>query len=157
MAKTEFTLNGKKVSASSKDDTPLLWVIREEFALSGTKFGCGQGLCGACTMSMDGVPIRTCITPVSAVKGTAIRTIEHLSQDDKLHPLQEQWITQNVPQCGYCQPGQIMNALALYENNPTADDETIKAHMHGNICRCGTYPRILKAIKTALAEKRETK
>jgi isoquinoline 1-oxidoreductase alpha subunit len=153
MAKTEFTLNGKKVSATSSDNTPLLWVIREEFALIGTKFGCGQGLCGACTMSMDGTPIRTCVTPLSVVKGTAIRTIEHLANADKLHPLQEKWIENNVPQCGYCQPGQIMNALALYENNPTADDETIKTHMHGNICRCGTYPRILKAIKSALAEK----
>jgi isoquinoline 1-oxidoreductase alpha subunit len=153
MAKIEFTLNGKKVTATSKDDTPLLWVIREEFGLVGTKFGCGQGLCGACTMSMDGVPIRTCITPINAVAGASVRTIEHLATDDKLHPLQEKWIEYNVPQCGYCQPGQIMNALALYENSPSADDETIKTHMNGNICRCGTYPRILKAIKSALAEK----
>jgi len=153
MNQTKFTLNGKKVTATSHQDTPLLWVIREEFALAGTKFGCGQGLCGACSMSLDGVPIRACITPLSAATGATIRTIEHLSQDEQLHPLQEQWIEHNVPQCGYCQPGQIMNALALYEHNPSADEDAIKSHMHGNICRCGTYPRILKAIKSALAEK----
>lgn len=153
MADIEFFLNGKKVKATSPGDTPLLWVIREEFGLNGSKFGCGMGLCGACTMSMDGQPIRTCITPLTAVSGKKIRTIEGLSTESTLHPLQENWIKENVPQCGYCQPGQIMNALSLYENNPAASDDDIKNHMTGNICRCGTYPRILKAIKGALAEK----
>lgn len=153
MSDTEFFLNGKKVRSTSPTDTALLWVIREEFALTGSKFGCGMGLCGACTMSMDGNPIRTCITPVAAVAGRQIRTIESISNDNELHPLQKYWIKENVPQCGYCQPGQIMNALGLFENNPKATDEDIKTHMTGNICRCGTYPRILKAIKGALAEK----
>ena len=142
----EFTLNGDAVQFGEDPDTPLLWVIRDSFKLKGSKFGCGAGLCGACTMHIDGVASRTCILPVSAVAGKAITTIEGLGTPDNLHPLQAAWVEHNVPQCGYCQSGQIMSAAALLENNPNASADDIDAAMRGNICRCGCYPRIKEAI-----------
>lgn len=147
----EFQLNGEPVSVDLPADTPLLWIIREHFQLTGSKFGCGMGLCGACTMHVDGVASRTCILPIAAVAGKAVTTIEGLGSDENLHPVQEAWLEHNVPQCGYCQSGQIMSASALLASNPKPDDATIDAAMSGNICRCGTYPRIKKAIKSVAA------
>ncbi|PIQ40328.1 MAG: (2Fe-2S)-binding protein, partial [Thalassolituus sp. CG17_big_fil_post_rev_8_21_14_2_50_53_8] len=127
---------------------PLLWVIRDELGLKGTKFGCGAGLCGACTVQLNGTAIRSCITPVSSIEGQEILTIESLAKDEQtLHPLQENWIKFNVPQCGYCQSGQLMAASALLKQNPEPSDADIDNAMSGNICRCGTYPRIKSAIK----------
>ncbi len=148
-----FTLNDKQVSTEAPEDTPLLWVIRDHFKLKGSKFGCGMGLCGACTMHIDGKATRTCILPLSAVKEKSVRTIEGLSSPDKLHALQEAWLTHNVPQCGYCQPGQLMTASALLESNPNPSDDEINDAMAGNLCRCGTYPRIKKAIKAVVSGK----
>tara|TARA_R110002072_G_scaffold4280_9_gene30264 strand:- start:57 stop:560 length:504 start_codon:yes stop_codon:yes gene_type:complete len=146
----KLTINGEVKDISSESDTPLLWVIRDELKLKGTKFGCGAGLCGACTVHLEGVAIRSCITPISAVEGKHISTIESLSADSQeLHPLQEYWIEFNVPQCGYCQSGQLMSASALLKNNPQPSDADIDLAMSGNICRCGTYPRIKAAIKAA--------
>lgn len=142
----EFTLNGEKVQTDDDPLTPLLWVVRDTFKLKGSKFGCGAGLCGACTMHMNGAPIRTCNLPVSAVAGMAITTIEGLGTPEDLHPLQAAWGEFNVPQCGYCQSGQIMSAAALLESNPAPSEADIDAAMAGNICRCGCYPRIKKAI-----------
>jgi aerobic-type carbon monoxide dehydrogenase small subunit (CoxS/CutS family) len=130
-------------------DTPLLWVVREHLGLTGTKFGCGIAQCGACTIHLNGRPIRSCVTPVSAAAGGEIRTIEGLAENGELHPVQQAWIDQQVPQCGYCQSGQIMSAVALLESNPTPDDEAINTAMDGNICRCGMYTRIRRAIKSA--------
>ena len=148
---TSFTLNGKKVTANSEPDTPLLWVIRDEIGLTGTKFGCGAQLCGACTVHLDGAPIRSCQTPLSTVAGKKVATIESLSKDNS-HPLQKAWIAEQVPQCGYCQSGQIMQAATLLASNknPTRDD--IVEHMDGNVCRCGTYLRIISAIQRASRE-----
>ena len=129
-------------------DTPLLWVIRENLAMIGTKFGCGIAQCGACTVHMDGNPIRSCITPVSAVVDSAITTIEGISSGEGLHPVQEAWIAEQVPQCGYCQSGQIMSAVALLDRSPSPTNEEINQAMSGNICRCGMYSRIRNAIKT---------
>ena len=129
-------------------DTPLLWILRDSLKLTGTKFGCGKALCGACTIHLDGVPIRSCSTPISVVGQKEITTIEGLGEG-KLHPVQEAWIEEDVPQCGYCQSGQIMSAAALLANNPAPSDEEIISAMSGNICRCGTYVRIRKAIKRA--------
>lgn len=146
----KLTINGEVKEINSESDTPLLWVIRDELKLTGTKFGCGAGLCGACTVHLDGVAIRSCITPVSAVEGKQISTIESLSSgSENLHTLQKSWIEFNVPQCGYCQSGQIMSASALLSANPQPSDEDIDLAMSGNICRCGTYPRIKAAIKSA--------
>jgi isoquinoline 1-oxidoreductase alpha subunit len=150
-----FTLNGKQISASSEADTPLLWVIRDEIGLTGTKFGCGLALCGACTVQLDGAPVRSCQTPVSAVAGKAVTTIESLSKDNS-HPLQKAWIAHDVPQCGYCQSGQLMSAEALLRVNKNPSDDDIEKAMSGNICRCGTYNRIKTAIKTAAAEMRKS-
>jgi isoquinoline 1-oxidoreductase alpha subunit len=144
----EFTLNGKHQSLDIEGDTPLLWVLRDELRMTGTKFGCGMGLCGACTVHIDGVASRSCITPVNFIAGKKITTIEGLS-DDNSHPLQQAWVTHNVPQCGYCQSGQIMSAAALLADNANPDDGAIDNAMSGNICRCGTYPRIKQAIKQA--------
>ena len=144
----EFQLNGKPQQLSIEDDTPLLWVLRDVLSLNGTKFGCGMGLCGACTVHMDGVPVRSCSLPISAVQGKAITTIEGLAPNDD-HPLQQAWVAENVPQCGYCQSGQIMSAAALLATNDSPSDEDINNAMSGNICRCGTYGRIRKAIKRA--------
>ncbi|MFZ6645352.1 (2Fe-2S)-binding protein [Undibacterium sp. TJN25] len=148
---TGFNLNGKPVSVTSEPDTPLLWVIRDEIGMTGTKFGCGAALCGACTVHLDGQPIRSCQTPVSAVAGKKVATIESLSKDNS-HPLQKAWIAYDVPQCGYCQSGQLMSAAALLATNKNPSDTDIDNAMSGNICRCGTYNRIRAAIKSAAAE-----
>jgi len=145
----EFSVNGVPRSVNVEADTPLLWVVRENLGLTGTKFGCGIAQCGACTIHLNGRPIRSCVTPVSAAAGGEIRTIEGLAQNGELHPVQQAWIDQQVPQCGYCQSGQIMSAVALLESNPAPDDEAINAAMDGNLCRCGMYGRIRKAIKSA--------
>ncbi|GAB3110604.1 (2Fe-2S)-binding protein [Aestuariicella hydrocarbonica] len=144
-----FQLNGVTVTTDVPEDTPLLWVIREHFRLTGAKFGCGMGLCGACTMHFNGSAVRTCVLPISAVADGEITTIEGLGQAQSLHIVQQAWITHNVPQCGYCQPGQIMSASALLSANPNPTDEDIDSFMSGNVCRCGTYPRIKQAIHAA--------
>jgi isoquinoline 1-oxidoreductase subunit alpha len=145
---TTFTLNGRTVSARSEDDAPLLWVIRDELGLTGTKFGCGIGLCGACTVHVEGRATRSCITPLVAVADARVTTIEGLHPEGK-HPLQEAWRELQVPQCGYCQPGQIMQAATLLEDYPNPTDADINAVMAGSVCRCMTYLRIRKAIKLA--------
>ena len=142
----EFKLNGKTVQTDDDPDTPLLWVVRDTFKLKGSKFGCGAGLCGACTMHIDGEASRTCILPVSAVAGKSITTIEGLGSAENLHPVQAAWIEHSVPQCGYCQSGQIMSAVALLSENPHPSEADLDAAMAGNICRCGCYPRIKAAI-----------
>lgn len=144
----EFTLNGQAVSTEVDPSTPLLWVVRDQFKLKGSKFGCGAGLCGACTMHADGAPLKTCVTPIAAVAGKAITTIEGLGTPDELHPLQAAWHDHSVPQCGYCQSGQIMAAAALLAANPNPSTDEIDAAMSGNICRCGCYPRIKRAIQS---------
>ena len=143
-----FFVNGKPATFDGPDDVPLLWVVREHLALTGSKFGCGAGLCGACTMQIDGAPIRTCVLPVSVVQGRHVTTIEGLSPDTT-HPVQQSWIELDVPQCGYCQSGQIMSASALLKDKPRPSDSDIDAAMSGNICRCGTYQRIRAAIRRA--------
>ena len=145
----EFELNGEMVRTDEAPDTPVLWVIRDTFKLKGSKFGCGAGLCGACTMHLDGTAIRTCMLPISAVAGQAITTIEGLSAEGNLHPLQAAWQAYAVPQCGYCQSGQIMSAAALLESNPHPSDADVEIALAGNICRCGCYPRIKKAVLAA--------
>jgi isoquinoline 1-oxidoreductase alpha subunit len=142
----EFTLNGTVVKTDDSPDTPLLWAVRDTFKLKGSKFGCGAGLCGACTMHLEGNPVRTCIMPISAVAGKSVTTIEGLGTQDDLHVLQQAWTEQGVPQCGYCQSGQIMTAAALLEKNPTPTEEQVEQAMAGNLCRCGCYPRIKQAI-----------
>jgi aerobic-type carbon monoxide dehydrogenase small subunit (CoxS/CutS family) len=151
MAEIKFTVNGKPRSVSSSPDTPLLWVLRDDLGLTGTKFGCGAGLCGVCTVLSNGEAIRSCSVAVSEVKGKKITTIEGLSADGT-HPLQKAWIAENVAQCGYCQTGQIMSAAALLAKNSTPSDEEIDEAMAGNACRCGTYQRIRKAIHRAAEE-----
>jgi len=141
-------INGKPRTVDVPPDTPLLWVIREHLQLTGTKFGCGMAQCGACTVHLDGVAVRSCQTPVSAAAGKKITTIEGLSPDGK-HPLQVAWIAEQVPQCGYCQSGQIMQAAALLAKTPNPTDDEIVEAMSGNICRCATYVRIKRAIKRA--------
>ena len=150
----QLSVNGKTVNVKAEADTPLLWVIRDEVGLTGTKFGCGAGLCGACTVQLDGAPIRSCQTPVSAAAGKKITTVESLSRNNT-HPLQKAWIVHDVPQCGYCQSGQLMSAQALLTTNKNPSDADIDAAMSGNICRCGTYGRVKAAIKTAAAEMRK--
>ena len=146
----EFVLNGTSASCGADPQTPLLWVLREDFVLTGTKFGCGKGLCGACTVHLDGAPVRSCTLPLVMVAGKTVTTIEGLGQQG-VHPLQQAWIAANVPQCGYCQSGQIMAAAALLAANPRPSDADIDGAMSGNICRCGTYPRIRRAIHRAAA------
>jgi len=143
-----LTVNGKQQRLDVAPDTPLLWVLRETIGLTGTKFGCGLGLCGACTTHVDGKAVRSCSTPISQVAGKKVTTIEGLSADSS-HPLQKSWLLEQVPQCGYCQSGQIMSAAALLATNRRPDDRAIDAAMSGNICRCGTYPRIRRAIQRA--------
>ena len=150
----EFKLNGSKTKLDPQPETTLLWVLREHLKLTGTKFGCGSGLCGACTVHLNGQPIRSCITPVSALAGKSVTTIEGLSKNQS-HPLQKAWVEAQVPQCGYCQSGQIMQAAALLESNENPSREEILAYMNGNICRCGTYLRIIRAIKIASAKVNE--
>ncbi|MCY4214910.1 MAG: (2Fe-2S)-binding protein [Gammaproteobacteria bacterium] len=142
----EFTLNGAKVRTDDPPDTPLLWAVRDTFKLKGSKYGCGAGLCGACTMHVDGEAVRSCVLPVDSVAGKAVTTIEGLAEPGALHPLQEAWVALSVPQCGYCQPGQIMSAAALLAQNPNANEAEVESAMAGNICRCGCYPRIKEAI-----------
>jgi isoquinoline 1-oxidoreductase subunit alpha len=151
---TKFELNGRPVTAQAEPDTPLLWVIRDEIGMTGTKFGCGAALCGACTVHLDGVPTRSCQVPISTVAGRKVATIESLSRDNS-HPLQKAWIAHDVPQCGYCQSGQLMSAAALLKTNKNPSDADIDNAMSGNLCRCGTYTRIKAAIKTAAAEMRK--
>ena len=150
----EFKLNGSKTKLDPQPETTLLWVLREHLKLTGTKFGCGSGLCGACTVHLNGQPIRSCITPVSALAGKSVTTIEGLSKNQS-HPLQKAWVEAQVPQCGYCQSGQIMQAAALLESNKNPSREEIVTYMNGNICRCGTYLRIIRAIKIASAKVNE--
>ncbi|MFN3849643.1 MAG: (2Fe-2S)-binding protein [Spirosomataceae bacterium] len=151
MAKYNLTINGKKVAIEAEPDTPMLWVLRDEVHLKGTKFGCGMGLCGACTIHLDGQAVRSCQTPISTVKSKKITTIEGISTNID-HVVQKAWIEEQVPQCGYCQSGQIMSAVALLKSKPNPSDEDIDAYMAGNICRCGTYNRIRKAIHLAASE-----
>ena len=145
---TKLILNGKETEIRTDADTPLLWALRDELGLTGTKYGCGIGACGACTVHVDGRPARSCRTPVAAVAGKTVTTIEGLGENG-LHPVQQAWIDENVPQCGYCQSGQLMSAAALLATNPKPSDKDIDVAMAGNICRCGTYPRIRKAIHVA--------
>ena len=148
MAIFNLNINGKKQQVDVDPDTPMLWVLRDHANLAGTKYGCGIGQCGACTIHLDGAAVRSCSLLVSSVADQSITTIEGLSQKGD-HPVQKAWIEHDVPQCGYCQAGQIMNASALLKNNPNPSDKEIEAAMNGNICRCGTYMRIKAAIKTA--------
>jgi len=141
-------INGKKHTIDVDGDMPLLWFLRDRLAYTGTKFGCGSGLCGACTVHLNGQAIRSCVTPVSGLADQSITTIEGLSEHGD-HPLQQAWLNNNVPQCGYCQAGQIMNAASLLATNAAPTDEEIDSAMQGNICRCGTYQRIKKAISDA--------
>lgn len=145
----KLTINGNQVELDADPAMPLLYAIRDIAELTGTKFGCGLGLCGACTVHLDGQPVRSCVTTLSAAAGKEITTIEGLENDGQLHPVQAAWIDNKVPQCGYCQSGQMMSAVALLESNPNPNDSEIETAMQGNICRCGTYPRIRKAIKQA--------
>jgi isoquinoline 1-oxidoreductase alpha subunit len=140
-----LTLNGKNVTVNSSPDTPLLWVLRDELGLVGTKFGCGKALCGACTVHLNGMAVRSCQTQIGAVAGQKVTTIEGLNNN----AVQKAWVALDVPQCGYCQPGQIMSATALLASNKNPSDADIDSFMSGNICRCGTYPRIRAAIKSA--------
>jgi len=148
-AMTSIQVNGQTLEVDAPDDMPLLWALRDELGMTGTKFGCGTGLCGACTVHVDGSPIRSCITPVSAVAGQAISTIEGMQHDSVGQVVQQAWIEQNVAQCGYCQAGQIMTAVSLLKQNPGPSEQQIDDAMSGNICRCGTYPRIRSAISQA--------
>ena len=148
MATFQISINGKEHQIEATPDTPILWVLRDHANLVGTKYGCGIGQCGACTVHLNGVAIRSCSLPISAVEDKPITTIEGLSADGT-HPLQKAWIDHDVPQCGYCQAGQIMNAAALLKDNPSPSDAEIDKAMNGNICRCGTYVRIKAAIKSA--------
>lgn len=144
----KLTINGKTQEVEVAEDTPLLWVLRDALGLTGTKFGCGMALCGACTVHIDGVATRSRVTPVNAVSGKSVTTIEGLSAN-RSHPVQQAWMEIDVPQCGYCQSGQIMSAAALLSKTARPSDDEIDAAMAGNICRCGTYPRIRKAIHRA--------
>jgi isoquinoline 1-oxidoreductase alpha subunit len=151
MATIAFTINNKPANVDVEPSTPLLWVVREHLKLTGTKFGCGSGLCGACTVHLNGKAVRSCQMQMSEVAGKRITTIEGLSPTSS-HPLQRAWIAEQVPQCGYCQSGQIMQAAELLARLKTPTREDIVAHMDGNICRCGTYPRIVRAIERAAQE-----
>lgn len=151
MTAVMLTINGKAVSVTAEPDTPLLWVVREHLKLTGTKYGCGVAACGACTVHVDGKAVRSCQLRLSQVAGRKITTIEGLSEKGD-HPLQKAWIAEQVPQCGYCQSGQIMQAAELLAKTKTPTREQIVEHMDGNICRCGTYPRIVRAIERAAKE-----
>ena len=156
MEKTQLTVNGKSVELQIDPRTPLLWALREQLHLTGTKFGCGMALCGACTVHVDGMAVRSCVTPIRAVGNKRVTTIEGLSPD-RSHPVQRAWLQVQVPQCGYCQCGQMMSAAALLAVNPNPSDDDINDSMAGNICRCGTYARIRKAIHLAAALAKEQK
>ncbi len=148
---TKLTINGIERVSDAPEDTPLLWVIREELGLTGTKFGCGAAQCGACTVLIEGIASFSCITPVGSVGDSEVTTIEGLSPDGS-HPLQRAWVAEQVPQCGYCQSGQIMRAAGLLAATPQPDRETIRSVMSANLCRCGTYPRIFRAVERASRE-----
>jgi len=147
-----LNVNGKPVQVDADDDTPLLWALRDHLGLTGTKFGCGMALCGACTVHIDGQPARSCVMPVSAATGRAITTVEKIGETPAGRAVQAAWVAENVPQCGYCQSGQVMSAAALLAANPAPSDADIDAAMAGNICRCATYPRIRAAIHRAAKE-----
>jgi isoquinoline 1-oxidoreductase alpha subunit len=147
-----LNVNGARLQAEIDADTPILWALRDSLGMTGTKFGCGMALCGACTVHLDGAPIRSCLTPVSQAVGKRITTIESMSANRVGRAVQAAWIEHDVPQCGYCQSGQIMSAVALLASNPKPSDEDIDAAMSGNICRCGTYNQIRAAIKNAAAK-----
>lgn len=149
-----FTLNGEPVEVDAPDDMPLLWVLRDKLGLTGTKYGCGMALCGACTVHIDGTATRCCVLPIVAVAGRAVTTIEGLGDESALHAVQQAWIDEQVPQCGYCQPGMIMAVASFLKTNPAPDDAAINEAIT-NICRCGTYPRIRKAIHRAAAALRD--
>jgi isoquinoline 1-oxidoreductase alpha subunit len=151
-----LTINGKQFDLDVEDDMPLLWAIRDAAGLTGTKYGCGKGLCGACTVHIDGEAMRSCVLPVGFATGKSITTIEGLSEDGRSHPLQRAWIAEQVPQCGYCQPGQIMAAAAFLKQNPKPGDDDIRNGIT-NLCRCGTYLRIRAAIRHAADEMRDGK
>ena len=151
MAKYTLNINEQQFTVDADPQTPLLWVIRDEVGLTGTKYGCGIAQCGACTVHLNGNPVRSCSLPVSASSGQKITTIEGISEDQS-HPVQKAWIEAQVPQCGYCQSGQVMSAVALLDKNPKPSDDDIDSAMSGNICRCGTYTRIRKAIHNASNE-----
>ncbi|HEY4980604.1 MAG TPA: (2Fe-2S)-binding protein [Pseudolabrys sp.] len=151
MAAIALTINGKAATVEVEPDTPLLWVVREHMKLTGTKFGCGSGLCGACTVHIDGKAMRSCLISASQVVGKKVTTIEGLSPDGT-HALQQAFVAEQVPQCGYCQSGQIMQAAALLATTKAPTREQIVSHMDGNLCRCGTYPRIVRAIQRAARE-----
>ena len=146
-----FNVNGKAVSVNAEPETPLLWAIREHLKLTGTKYGCGAGLCGSCTVHLNGRAVKSCLTALSSAEGASVTTIEGLSSDSN-HPLQKAWIAEQVPQCGYCQSGQIMKAAELLKKNPNPSRDQIVKHMDGNICRCGTYTRIIAAIQRVSQE-----
>jgi isoquinoline 1-oxidoreductase alpha subunit len=148
-----LNVNGKSVETDVDGDTPLLWVLRDHLDMTGTKFGCGMALCGACTVHIDGEPVRSCVTPVSAVAGRKIATIEAIGETNVGKAVQAAWVAESVPQCGYCQSGQVMAAVALLQANPTPSDADIDTAMSGNLCRCATYPRIRAAIKRAAKER----
>lgn len=148
-------INGRSVVVEAQADTPLLWVLRDELGLTGAKFGCGMGLCGACVVHVDGQPVRACVTPLSAVQTRPITTVENISADRVGRAVQDAWVALGVPQCGYCQAGQIMSAVALLHQTPQPSDDQIDDAMTGNICRCGTYPRIRAAIHRAAQHLRE--
>lgn len=148
----KIKVNGEVHEVDVEPDTPLLWVVREQLGLTGTKFGCGIAQCGACTMHLNGMPVRTCVLPVAAAEGAEITTIEGIGNEESLHPVQEAWIAEQVPQCGYCQSGQIMSAVALLESNPNPSDQDIDTAMSGNVCRCGMYTRVKSAIKRAASD-----
>lgn len=159
MATYKLKINGKSFTVDADPKTPLLWTIRDIIGLTGTKYGCGIAQCGACTVHLNGTPVRSCSLPVSTVENKEITTIEGISEDNS-HPVQQAWIAEQVPQCGYCQSGQIMAATALLKRNTNPTDKDIDTAMQGHICRCGTYPRIRKAIKTAaqlMSQKASTK
>jgi isoquinoline 1-oxidoreductase alpha subunit len=149
---TSVTVNGRRYDVDLPDDTPLLWALRDELGLTGTKFGCGMALCGACTVHVAGQPVRACVTPISAVASSKVTTIEGVGADRVGRAMQAAWVDLGVPQCGYCQAGQIMAATALVKRTPRPTDAQIDEAMTGNICRCGTYPRIRAAIKQAAAQ-----
>ena len=152
MANFELTVNGESRNLDVDPNTPLLWVLREQLSLTGTKFGCGIAQCGACTVHLNGSPIRSCVTPISAAAGQNVTTIEGVSSPTgELHAVQQAWIDEQVPQCGYCQSGQIMSAIALLDRAPNPSDEQIDQAMSGNVCRCGTYSRVRKGVHSAAA------